>query len=68
MPVMPGILRSRSADVEGRLLERLDRRDAVGADGHLVAHSRQFLLHQVAEVGLVIGERGPGGLPDATCP
>ena len=32
---------------------------AVGADGHLVAQSGQFHLHQVPEVRLVIREQDP---------
>ncbi len=38
-------------------LQRLDGRCAVGADGDLVPHAGQLHLHQVAEVGLVVGEQ-----------
>ena len=43
-------------DVERALLQRLDRGGPVGADGDLVADPGQLHLHQVAEVGLVVGE------------
>ena len=41
------------------LLQSLDRRDPVGANGDLVADPGQFHLHQVAEVRLVVGEQDP---------
>ena len=55
---------SGHADVEqGRVvrpaLEGAQGCRAVGADGHLVAQSGQFHLHQVPEVRLVIREQDP---------
>ena len=41
------------------LLQRLQGRRAVGADGDLVAEPGQLHLHQVAEVRLVVGEQDP---------
>ena len=41
------------------LLQGLERRGAVGADGDLVPEPGQLHLHQVAEVRLVVGEQDP---------
>ena len=59
MPRDPGHANIEQGRVEGAALQGADRGRAVGADGHLVTQARQFHLHQVPEVGLVIREQDP---------
>ena len=59
MPVRPGIRRSSKAASYEPSLEGPQRGGPVGTDRDLVAQPRQLHLHQVAEVGLIVGEQDP---------
>ena len=40
-------------------LEGFERGGPVGADGHFVSQPRQLHLHEVAQVGLIVGKQDP---------
>ena len=59
MPVNAGHAQVEQGGVVRAPLQGSQRGGPVGADGDLVAEPRQFHLHQVAEMGLVVGEQDP---------
>ncbi len=59
IPVNPGILQVEQGRIVQTALEGLECGGPVGTNRHLVSHPRQLHLHEVAEVGLIVGEQDP---------
>ena len=59
MPVNPGMRRSSKRRVVEPLLEGPQGGCAVGTDRHFVSQPRQLHLHEVPQVGFIVGEQDP---------
>ena len=59
MPVNPGIRRSSKAASYRPRSRASQGGGPVGTDRHLVSQPRQLHLHEVPQVGLIVGEQDP---------